>query len=68
MKTSNNYISVDTAKTLINNGGKFNQGFYEYQKNKGEYKIFRIIHHSGIYFLNKKNAGLIKDWLKTQNK
>ena len=58
MKTSNNYISVDTAKTLINNGGKFNQGFYEYQKNKGEYKIFKIIHHSGIYFLNNFSSKL----------
>jgi hypothetical protein len=68
MKTTNNYISVDTAKTLINNGGKFIQAFNPFTRSKAEYDIFKIVTKEKTYNLNKKNAILIKEWLKTQNK
>jgi hypothetical protein len=69
MKTSNNYISVDTAKTLINKGAHFSQNFLFGQSEKNEYKIFLIVETTGkTHRLNKKNAILIKEWLKTQNK
>jgi hypothetical protein len=68
MKTSNNYISVETAKTLINNGAKFHQGFLRYNVKRTNYDLFQIITNTKTFLLNKKNASLIKDWLKTHKK
>lgn len=61
MKQNNNYISVDTAKTKIKEGSVFWQSM--------DYTKFFVIDPAGNKFkLNKKNASLIKNWLKNQIK
>ena len=61
MKTSNNYISAEKAKTLLNEGGTFIQTM--------SYKKFFIIDSKkNKHKLNEKNATIIKEWLKNKNK